>query len=63
MLIDVSEVRAASIALMMEAAHTSEMSADIKLRTQLYIPEDSELLNIRNVYTRTFSDTRTCSSK
>jgi hypothetical protein len=42
---DVSEVRAASIiiALMMEAASTSETSVDIQLRTQQYIPEDSEL--------------------
>jgi hypothetical protein len=41
---DVSEVRAASIiALMMEAARTSETSVDIQLRTRQYIPEDSEL--------------------
>jgi hypothetical protein len=42
---DVSEVRTASIivALMMEAAHTSETSVDIQLRTWQYIPEDSEL--------------------
>jgi hypothetical protein len=45
---DVSEVRAASIiramiALMMEAAHTFQTSADIQLRIQQYIPEDSEL--------------------
>jgi hypothetical protein len=41
----VSEVRAASIiiALMMEAACTSETSVDIQLRTWQYIPEDSEL--------------------
>jgi hypothetical protein len=39
---DVSEVRAASIALMMEAARTSETSVDIQLRTRQYIPEDSE---------------------
>jgi hypothetical protein len=32
------------IALMMEAAGTSETSADIQLRTRQYIPEDSELL-------------------
>jgi hypothetical protein len=32
-----------SIALMMEAACTSETSVDIQLRTQQYIPEDSEL--------------------
>jgi hypothetical protein len=45
---DVSEVRAASIiraiiALMIEAACTSETSVDIQLRTWQYIPEDSEL--------------------
>jgi hypothetical protein len=28
---------------MMEAAHTSETSVDIQLRTRQYIPEDSEL--------------------
>jgi hypothetical protein len=27
---------------MMEAAHTSETSVDIQLRTRQYIPEDSE---------------------
>jgi hypothetical protein len=31
------------IALMMEAARTSEMSVDIDLRTRQYLPEDSEL--------------------
>jgi hypothetical protein len=31
------------IALMVEAAHTSEKSVNIQLRTQQYIPEDSEL--------------------
>jgi hypothetical protein len=31
------------IALMMEAACTSETSVDIQLRTRQYIPEDSEL--------------------
>jgi hypothetical protein len=31
------------IALMMEAARTSETSVDIELRTWQYIPEDSEL--------------------
>jgi hypothetical protein len=31
------------IALMMEAACTSETSVDIQLRTWQYIPEDSEL--------------------
>jgi hypothetical protein len=42
---DVSEVRAASItiALMMEAARTSETSVDIQLRTREYIQEYSEL--------------------
>jgi hypothetical protein len=45
---DVSEVSAASIiALMMEAARTSETSVDIQLRTQQYIPEDSELYKIQ----------------
>jgi hypothetical protein len=45
MLADVSEVRATSIniALMMEAACTSEMSVDIDLTTRQYILEDSEL--------------------
>jgi hypothetical protein len=40
----VSEVRAASIirAVMMEAAHTSETSVDIQLRTRQYIAEDSD---------------------
>jgi hypothetical protein len=33
----------ARIALMMEAARTSETSVDIQLRTWQYIPEDSEL--------------------
>jgi predicted RND superfamily exporter protein len=44
---DFSEVRAASIiiiiASMIEAARTSETSVDIQLRTRQYIPEDSEL--------------------
>jgi hypothetical protein len=45
---DVSEVRAASIimviiALMMEAARTYEMSLDIRLNTRQNIPENSEL--------------------
>jgi hypothetical protein len=44
---DVSEVRAASIiiALIIEAARTSETSVDIQLRTRQYIPEDSEFLS------------------
>jgi hypothetical protein len=40
---NISEVRAASIIRAMEAAHTSETSVDIQLRTWQYIPEDSEL--------------------
>jgi hypothetical protein len=45
---DVSEVRAASIiALMLEAARTSETSIDIRLRTRQYIPADSELYTRR----------------
>jgi hypothetical protein len=44
---DVSEVRAASIISAMshrpDDGGTSEMSVDIQLRTQQYIPEDSEL--------------------
>jgi hypothetical protein len=42
---NISEVCAASIliALMLEAARTSEMSVDIQLRTWQYIPEDSQL--------------------
>jgi hypothetical protein len=45
---DVSEICAASlIALMMEAAHTSETSVNIQLRTWQYIPEDSELHRLR----------------
>jgi hypothetical protein len=34
------------IALMMEAARTSDTLVDIQLRTQQYIPEDSELQKI-----------------
>jgi hypothetical protein len=40
---DVSEVRAASIALMMEAARISETLVNVQLRTLQYIPEDSKL--------------------
>jgi hypothetical protein len=47
---DVSEVRAAVIALMMETAHTSDMLVDIHLRTRQYIPEDSELHHSRCSY-------------
>jgi hypothetical protein len=36
-------VQGSSIALMMEAARTSEASVDIYLTTRQYIPEDSEL--------------------
>jgi hypothetical protein len=45
---DVSEVRAATIiiALMMEAARTSETTVDIQTRARQYIPEDSELHEI-----------------
>jgi hypothetical protein len=43
MLTDVSEVCAAYIRAMIEAARTSEKSVDIQLRTRQYIPEDSEL--------------------
>jgi hypothetical protein len=43
---DVSEVRAASIALMMEAAHTYEMSVDNYFTLQ-YIPEDKSELHTR----------------
>jgi hypothetical protein len=34
--------------MMMEAARTSETSADIQLRTWQYIPEDSELQTLSN---------------
>jgi hypothetical protein len=54
----VSKVRAASIirtmALMMEAARTSETSVDIQLRTRQHIPEDSELQQlIRTMHSKT----------
>jgi hypothetical protein len=39
----------AMIALMMEAAHTSETSVNIYLTTGQYIPEDSKLRNISDV--------------
>jgi len=35
------------LALMMEAARTSETSVDIQLRTRQYIPKDSELYTRR----------------
>jgi hypothetical protein len=50
------------IALMMEAARTSETSVDIDLRTRQYIPEDSELvLNVAvilfpYIFTRLLTD-------
>jgi hypothetical protein len=34
------------LALLMEAARTSETSVDIQLKTRQYIPEDSELRDI-----------------
>jgi hypothetical protein len=37
------KLRMRLIAMMMEAASTSETSVDIQLRTRQYIPEDSEL--------------------
>jgi hypothetical protein len=46
---NVSDVRDASIIrAMMEAAHTSETSVDIQLRTRQYIPVDSELYACRH---------------
>jgi hypothetical protein len=39
------------IALMMEAARTSETSVDIQLRTRQYIPDDSELRKLRFLHT------------
>jgi predicted secreted protein len=48
MLTDVSEARtASSIALIMQAVHTSETSVNIYLTTRQYNPEDSELHNRR----------------
>jgi hypothetical protein len=56
---DVSDVRAASIiALMMEAARTSETSVD-KYFTRQYIPEDKSELHIRrreNLKTHEYED-------
>jgi hypothetical protein len=43
MLADVSEVRTAIIALMMEAVRTSETSVNINFTTRRYIPEDPKL--------------------
>jgi hypothetical protein len=42
-LTDISEVRTASIALMMEAVRTSETSVNFNVTTRRYIPEDSKL--------------------
>jgi hypothetical protein len=42
-LTDVSEVRTASIALMMEAGRTSETSGKFNVITRRYIPEDYKL--------------------
>jgi hypothetical protein len=39
------------IALMMEAARTSETSVDIQLRTWQYSPDDSELQTGNRLYT------------
>jgi hypothetical protein len=41
--ITISTPRLPFIALMMEAARTSETSVDIQLRTRQYMPENSEL--------------------
>jgi hypothetical protein len=65
---DFSEVLAASIikaviiALMMEAARTSETSVDIQSRTWQYIPEDSELHTRRreNLKSRIMRHLRSC---
>jgi hypothetical protein len=40
-------IRGKNTTLMMEAAHTSETSGDIQLRTQQYIPKDYELHTCR----------------
>jgi len=44
------------IALMMEAARTSETSVDIQLRTWQYIPEDSELHTRRRENLKSHTD-------
>jgi hypothetical protein len=44
------EVKETLIALMLEAARTSETSVDIDLTTWQYIPEDSELLSNRSLF-------------
>jgi hypothetical protein len=59
-LIEFSDIRAASIiALMMEAARTSDTSVHIQLRTRQYIPEGSQL-QIRRVVSH--SDVNTISA-
>jgi len=58
---DVSEVRAASIiALMMEAARTSETSVDIQLRTWQYTPEDSQLHTRRRENLKSHESSEVC---
>jgi hypothetical protein len=60
MSIDVSKVCAASIiALMMEAACTSETSVNIQLRTRQCIPEDPELQVLH--VSKTFLDVKNMS--
>jgi hypothetical protein len=65
----VSEVLAPSIiALMREAARTSETSADIDLTTRQYISEDSELLtrrreNLKSLIFRSITYARYFTSK
>jgi hypothetical protein len=44
------EVTETLIALMLEAARTSETSVDIDLTTWQYIPEDSEVLSNRSLF-------------
>jgi hypothetical protein len=43
------------IALLMKTARTSETSVHIQLRTQQYIPEDSELQNVHIYYKKIYS--------
>jgi hypothetical protein len=47
MFTDVSEVRTASITLVMEAVRTSKTSVNIYLTTRQHIPEDSKLHTLR----------------
>jgi hypothetical protein len=44
------------IALVMEAARTSETSVDIQLRTRQYVPEDSELHTRRRENLKSHTD-------